>query len=252
MFEVSFEILLLLLAAAFFAGFIDAIAGGGGLITVPVLLLAGATPVTALATNKIQSLFGSATAAITYAKGGHVDLRAQFGSAMTAFVASIIGALLVTVLPVDWIRLILPGVLVTIAVFFAFKRGLQDEDRARRLSPGLFATTVVPLCGAYDGLLGPGAGSFYMLGFVTLAGFGVLKATAHSKLLNFASNAGALVAFAVFATPWWITGLAMGLAQVGGARVGSALAQKKGARLIKPLLVVTTITLAAKLIWDML
>ena len=252
MFEVSFEILLLLLVAGFFAGFIDAVAGGGGLVTVPVLLIAGANPVTALATNKIQALFGSATAAITYAKGGHVDLRAQSGSALIACVASIIGALLVTVLPVDWIRLILPVVLVAIAFFFAFKKGLNDEDRMRRLSPALFAATIVPLCGAYDGLLGPGAGSFYMLGFVTLAGYGVLKATAHTKLLNFASNAGALAAFAVVATPWWMTGLAMGLAQVAGARVGSILAQNKGARLIKPLLVLTTITLAAKLIWDML
>lgn len=252
MFEVSFEILLLLLVAGFFAGFIDAVAGGGGLVTVPVLLIAGANPVTALATNKIQALFGSATAAITYAKGGHVDLRTQSGSALIACVASIIGALLVTVLPVDWIRLILPVVLVAIAFFFAFKKGLNDEDRMRRLSPALFAATIVPLCGAYDGLLGPGAGSFYMLGFVTLAGHGVLKATAHTKLLNFGSNAGALAAFAVVATPWWMTGLAMGLAQVAGARVGSTLAQNKGARLIKPLLVLTTITLAAKLIWDML
>ena len=160
MFEVSFEILLLLLVAGFFAGFIDAVAGGGGLVTVPVLLIAGANPVTALATNKIQALFGSATAAITYARGGHVDLRAQSGSALIAFVASIIGALLVTVLPVDWIRLILPVVLVAIAFFFAFKKGLNDEDRVRRLSPALFAATIVPLCGAYDGLSGAGGWQF--------------------------------------------------------------------------------------------
>lgn len=252
MFEVTIDVLLLLIAAGFAAGFIDSIAGGGGLITVPVLLMAGANPVTALATNKIQGLFGSATAALAYAKGGHVNLKEQAGSALIAFVASIFGALLITVLPIDWIRLILPVILVAIALFFALKKGLNDQDRARRLSPALFAATIVPLCGAYDGLLGPGAGSFYMLGFVTLAGYGVLKATAHTKLLNFASNAGALAAFAIVATPWWFTGLAMGLAQVAGARAGSALAQKQGARMIKPLLVITTITLAAKLIWDML
>ena len=119
------------------------------------------------------------------------------------------------------------------------------------MSPAVFAVTLVPLCAAYDGLLGPGAGSFYMLAFVGLAGYGVLKATAHTKLLNFASNAGALCAFAVVATPWWFTGLAMGLAQIAGAQVGAGLAQKKGAKIIKPLLVLTTITLAAKLIWDM-
>lgn len=156
MLEVGIETLLLLMAAGFVAGFIDAVAGGGGLITVPVLLLAGANPVTALATNKIQGLFGAATAARAYAKGGHVKLRDQAGSAMIAFVASILGALLITILPTGWIRMILPVLLIGIALFFAFKKGLGDQDRARRLGPATFALTMVPLCGAYDGLLGPG------------------------------------------------------------------------------------------------
>lgn len=252
MFEVTFEVLLLLMAAGFAAGFIDAVAGGGGLITVPVLLIAGANPVTALATNKIQGLFGAATAAITYARGGHVDFRTQWKSAVIAFFASIGGALLVSVLPVELIRYALPVLLVGIALFFALKKGLDDVDRARRLSPLLFAATMVPLCAAYDGLLGPGAGSFYMLSFVGLAGYGILKATAHTKLLNFASNAGALAAFAVVATPWWLTGLAMGCAQIAGARVGAGLAQKQGAKVIKPLLVLTSVALALKLIWDLI
>lgn len=252
MLEVGIDTLLLLMAAGFAAGFIDAVAGGGGLITVPILLLAGANPVTALATNKIQGLFGSATAALTYAKGGYVDLREQSGAALVAFVASIVGALLVTILPTDWIRLFLPILLIGIAVFFATKKGLGDLDRVRRLSPALFTATMVPLCAAYDGLLGPGAGSFYMLAFVSMAGYGILKATAHTKLLNFASNAGALAAFALVATPWWVVGLCMGIAQIAGARAGAGLAQEKGARLIKPLLVLTSVTLAAKLIWDMI
>ncbi|MFW8593706.1 TSUP family transporter [Cribrihabitans neustonicus] len=251
MLEVGFETLLLLMAAGFVAGFIDAVAGGGGLITLPVLVIAGAGPVTALATNKIQGLFGAATATLAYARGGHVDLRSQAGSAMIAFGASIVGALLITVLPTDWIRLALPVLLIGIAVFFALKKGLGDLDRQRRLSPAVFAATMVPFCAAYDGLLGPGAGSFYMLAFVTLAGYGILKATAHTKLLNLASNAGALAAFALVAKPWWITGLLMGLAQIAGAQAGARLAQRKGARLIKPLLVLTSLSLAAKLLWDM-
>jgi len=250
--EVGFETLLLLLAAGFVAGFMDAVAGGGGLVTLPILLLAGANPLTALATNKIQGLFGTATAALAYARGGHVNLRDQSGLALIAFFASIAGAILISVLPTDWIRLILPVLLIGIAVFFATKKGLGDLDRARRISPALFAATMVPLCGAYDGLLGPGAGSFYMLAFVSLAGYGILKATAHTKLLNLASNAGALLAFAFVATPWWFTGIAMGLAQIAGAHAGARLAQKKGARLIKPLLVITSVTLGLKLLWDMI
>ena len=252
MLEVGFETLLLLLAAGFVAGFMDAVAGGGGLVTVPILLLAGANPITALATNKIQGLFGAGTAALAYARGGHVNLREQGRPAIIAFVASIAGALLVSVLPTGWIRMILPLLLIGIAVFFATKKGLRDTDRHRRMTPVLFAATMVTLCGAYDGLLGPGAGSFYMLAFVSMAGYGILKATAHTKLLNFASNAGALLAFAFVATPWWITGLAMGVAQIAGAAAGAKMAQKQGARLIKPLLVVTSVSLALKLLWDMI
>ncbi|CUI58189.1 TSUP family transporter [Cognatishimia activa] len=252
MFEVSFEILLILLAAGFIAGFVDSIAGGGGLIALPAMLLAGVPPLTALATNKIQGLFGAATAAYSYAKGGHVDLRKQLRPACISFIASIAGALLVSQLPTDLIRWFLPLLLVGVALFFAFQRGLNDEDKERRMSPFVFSASMVPLIAAYDGLLGPGTGSFFMLAFVSLAGYGILKATAHTKLLNCASNAGALLAFAFVATPFWMTGLAMGVAQIFGARLGASLAQKIGARLIKPLLVFTTLAMAAKLLWDLI
>lgn len=252
MLEVAPEILALLMVAAFFAGFVDSIAGGGGLITLPVLILAGAPPITALATNKVQGIFGSGMAAWRYSRAGHVNLRRQLRPALIAFVASVIGAFLASKLPTDVIRIGLPFLLIAIALFFAFKPGLDDIDRTQRLSPLVFMATLVPFVGFYDGLVGPGAGAFYMLGFVALAGFGVLRATAHTKLLNFASNVGGLLAFSIVASPWWITGLCMGAAQMAGARVGSALAMKIGARLIKPLLVVTSFALAARLMWDWL
>ncbi|WP_380055273.1 TSUP family transporter [Falsihalocynthiibacter sp. SS001] len=251
MFEVTYDILALLILAGFFAGFIDAIAGGGGLITVPVLLLVGGSPIDALATNKVQGVFGAATAAISYARAGMVSLREQIVPATISFSASVVGALLISVLPVDLIRLVLPFLMVAIALFFAFKPGLDDNDRTRRMSGPVFMATMVPLIAAYDGLLGPGTGSFFMIAFVTLAGYGVLKATAHTKLLNFASNLGAIVAFSFVATPWWFTGLAMGAAQIAGATCGAALAVKIGSRVIKPLLVITSASLAVKLLWDM-
>lgn len=251
MFEVSYDLLMLLILAGFLAGFVDAIAGGGGLITVPVLILAGASPITALSTNKVQGVFGAATAAIAYARAGQVSLREQLFPAALAFIASFGGALLVSVLPVDWIRFLLPILMVGIALFFALKPGLDDTDRVRRMSVPVFTATMIPLVAAYDGLLGPGTGSFFMIAFVSLAGYGVLKATAHTKLLNFASNLGAIIAFSVVATPWWFTGLAMGAAQILGATCGAALAVKIGAKVIKPLLVITSAGLAAKLLWDM-
>lgn len=251
MFELTFDLALLLLGAAFAAGFVDAIAGGGGLITVPALMLAGIPPAQALATNKVQGAFGAATAAISYASRGLVDLRSQWRPALVAGFAGAAGAVLVSAIPTDGLRLILPVILIGIAVFFAIKPGLDDLDRTRRLSPLLFAATAVPLIGFYDGLVGPGAGAFYMIAFVSLAGYGVLKATAHTKLLNFASNIEGLLAFALIGKPLWLIGIGMGLAQVLGAMLGARLASRIGARLIKPLLVVTSTALALRLIWQL-
>lgn len=251
MFEMTTDIVLMLIAAGFIAGFIDSIAGGGGLITVPALMLAGIPPAQALATNKVQGAFGAATAAISYASSGLVNLRRQWPSALIAFAAGIAGAALVSYLPTQTLRYGLPVILIGIAVFFALKPGLDDSDRIQRITPAVFAATVVPLIGFYDGLVGPGTGAFFMLSFVMLAGYGVLKATAHTKLLNFASNAGGLLAFAIIGKPLWLIGLAMGVAQMGGAWLGSRLAVRIGARVIKPLLVVTSTALALRLIWQL-
>jgi len=244
------DLLAVLVLVAFAAGVIDAIAGGGGLLTVPALLLAGLPPVAALATNKIQGCFGAASAAVAYARAGQVRPASQAGPAALAFAAAGAGALLASSLPVEAIRDGLPVLLIAIALYFALKKGLGDDDRTERLSAPAFGATLVPAVGFYDGLLGPGAGSFYMLGFVTLRGMGLLRATAHTKLLNAASNLGALAVFALVAQPWWGLGLAMALAQVAGATLGARLALRVGARVIRPLLVAVSLALAARLLWQ--
>lgn len=246
------QLVLALVAAAVAAGFVDSIAGGGGLITLPVLMLAGLPADQALATNKVQGSFGAATAAFSFARSGLVDLRRQLPSAALAAAAGAAGALLVTALPTQALRVVLPVVLIGIALFFALKPGLNDIDRAPRLTPAAFALTAVPGVAFYDGLIGPGAGAFYMIAFVTLAGYGILRATAHTKLLNFASNIGALGAFALTGQPLWLLGLLMGAGQMLGAWLGSRMAMRIGARVIKPLLVVTSTALALRLVWQML
>ncbi|MBV0892674.1 TSUP family transporter [Paracoccus sp. Z118] len=251
MFELTIEIVAVLFLTAMAAGFIDSIAGGGGLITVPVLMLAGLTPEQALATNKVQASFGAGTAALSYARNGLVDLRSQWRTALIAFAAGVAGAAMVTWLPTQALRVMLPVILLAIAAFFAFRKGLDDSDRAQRMTPALFALTIVPAVGFYDGLIGPGAGAFYMLGFVLLAGYGILKATAHTKLLNFASNLGGLAAFALTGHPMWLVGLVMIPAQILGATLGSRMAMRVGAKVIKPLLVVTSTALALRLLWQM-
>jgi hypothetical protein len=252
MFEIATGLALLLILAAFLAGIVDSIAGGGGLITVPALLLAGADPVQALATNKLQGTFGSGTAAISYARAGHVRLSDQLGMAAVSAVAGAGGALIAHLIPVEALRLIMPLVLIAIAAFFALRKGLSDADRTRRMGQGLFTLTAVPLIAAYDGFFGPGTGSFFMMGFVLLAGYGVLRATAHTKLLNFASNAGSLLVFVFSGATWWMVGLCMGVAQIAGAAIGARLAMRVGARLIRPLLVFTSTAMALRLIWQAL
>lgn len=249
-FEVSLHLVALLALAAFVAGMVDSIAGGGGLITVPALLLAGADPVTGLATNKLQGTFGSATAALAYGRAGHVRLGDQAGMAAVSALGGAGGAMVAHLVPADVLRLIMPVVLIGIALFFALKPGLSDADRTERLKPAAFTFTAVPLIAAYDGFFGPGTGSFFMLTFVMLAGFGVLKATAHTKLLNFASNLGSLLVFVAAGAVWWKVGLVMAAAQTAGAALGARLAMRVGARLIRPLLVFTSGAMALRLIWQ--
>ncbi|WP_062228105.1 TSUP family transporter [Aureimonas frigidaquae] len=243
-------VVLLIVAAAFLAGYVDAIAGGGGLITIPALLLGGIDPLSALGTNKLQSLFGSGSATLAYARKGHIEVARLLPAAALACLGSAAGALLATVLPPDLLGRILPFLLIGIALYFAFKPNLSDVDRDRRVSPMAFALFIVPLIGSYDGLFGPGTGSFFMIAFVALAGYGVLKATAHTKLLNFASNIGGFAVFALSGSIHWKLGLAMGVAQFLGARLGAASAMRFGARLIRPLLVVICTALALRLLWS--
>lgn len=239
---------LLLALAGFLAGFIDSIAGGGGLITIPALIISGMNPITALGTNKLQGLFGSATATISYARGGHVNLKKQIPSAILSCLGAGIGAYTATLISPKWFLTILPFILIAIALYFAFKNELSDADKQAKLTPIIFAASMVPIIGFYDGIFGPGTGSFFMLAFVSLAGYGILKATAHTKLLNFASNFGAFIVFIGFGAIDWKVGFVMGLMQIAGAKLGANLAMKNGSKIIKPLLVITCTALAIKLL----
>lgn len=248
--DLALHLLPALFLAAVAAGFIDAIAGGGGMVTIPAMLLAGIPPLQVLGTNKLQSLFGSGSASWNYARHGLVDLRAQLPMATAAAAGAACGAMLATVVPGQWLRAALPLLLAGIALYFALKRDIGTVERQRRLGPLAFGAGFVPVVGFYDGVFGPGTGSFLMLGFVSLAGFGILKATAHTKFLNFGSNVGALLVFVAAGAVLWKVGLVMGVGQWVGARLGSRFAMRQGARVIRPLLVVVSIALALRLLAD--
>ncbi|WP_336487937.1 TSUP family transporter [Methylobacterium nigriterrae] len=239
-----------LFAVALAAGCVDAIAGGGGLITMPSLILAGLDPVSAIATNKLQGSAGSCSATVAFARRGLIRWPEAWPIALSAGAASILGALCVSLLPRAVLDAGVPILLVAIALYFATAKRMSSEDATARMSRGAFAVSVAPAVGFYDGVFGPGAGAFYMVGFVTLLGLGVVRATAHTKLANAASNVGSLALFAASGHVVWPIGIAMAAGAFLGAQIGSLLAMRLGARLIRPLLVTIACAMALRLLSD--
>ena len=210
LFMVSPLLLGVLFFVAMLAGFIDSIAGGGGLLTIPALMAAGMSPANALATNKLQACGGSISATIYFIRRKVVSLSDQkLNIAMS-------GALLVQYVQADVLRQILPILVICIGLYFLLMPKLGEEDRQRRMYGLPFALVAGGCVGFYDGFFGPAAGSFYALAFVTLCGFNLAKATAHAKLLNATSNIGGLLLFILGGKVIWATGFVMLVGQFLG------------------------------------
>jgi uncharacterized protein len=239
-----------LAGVALVAGFVDAVAGGGGLLCLPALLLAGLDPVAALATNKLQGTFGTGSATFAFWSRGALEPKRHLPAIATTFVGAALGVMAVAYAPTRLLSGILPPLLILIAIYFAVSPRLSDLSSAPRLNPRVFTFFFAPLIGLYDGVFGPGTGSFFMLVLVTLFGLGVVEATGRTKLLNFTSNVASLLIFALGGKIVWIIGFTMGVCQIIGAQVGAHMAIRSGARLIRPLLVTVCIVIAVKLLLD--
>jgi uncharacterized membrane protein YfcA len=237
-----------LVGVAFVAGLVDSIAGGGGLLTLPALLLAGLDPIVALGTNKVQASAASVSATIAFARRGLIDGRTAAPFVASAALASLIGAFCISLLPRSWLETLVPILLILFAFYFALSPRISEHGGDPRLSPRIFALTLIPLVGFYDGVFGPGAGTFYMMAFVTFLRFGIVRATGYTKAANAASNLGSLAFFAVRGGIVWPLGLAMACGAFLGAQIGARLAMRLGARLIRPLLVTVSSLMAARLL----
>lgn len=240
----------LLWVVALVAGFVDSIAGGGGLLCLPALLLAGFDPVAALATNKVQGSFGTASATLAFTRKGHLDLLANWKSVAATFAGACLGVLAVQVAPVRLLSGLLPVLLIAMAIYFALSPRLSNADAHPRLPFAFFIAGFAPVIGFYDGIFGPGTGSFFMLALVTLFGFGIVRATATTKLLNLTSNLASVIMFTFTGKIVWSVGLMMGVGQFIGAQAGSHLAMARGVAVIRPLLVVVCCALTVKLLAD--
>ncbi len=239
----------LLMLAAFVAGMIDAVAGGGGLITIPALLAAGVPPIQALATNKLQSSIGTGGAVIAFARGGHLDWRRSLPAAAGAFAGAALGAWLLTLIDPGFLAGVLPVLLVAMAIYFLVSPRMGDEDRHSRVGPAMLVAVAFAI-GCYDGFFGPGTGSFYTTALVALFGLGMIRAVARAKLLNLASNLAGLIVLMAGGHILWLTGLAMALASVAGGQVGARVAMRFGAGAARPLLIAMSLALTARLLAD--
>ena len=237
-----------LTATAVLTGFIDAVAGGGGLIMLPALLFSGVPPIQALATNKLQSVFGTAVATRNYARAGLVNWREHKLAMVLVFIGATAGVLLVQTVEAAVLSLIVPLLLVAVAVYVLVSPRMTDEDAHQRLSERGYAP-VGGLVGLYDGFFGPGTGSFFTASLVALRGYGLTRATGVTKLLNFTSNVASVLFFALGGKMLWLLGLCMAGGAMLGGWLGSHSAIRFGAKLIRPLLVIISLGLTARLLW---
>jgi uncharacterized membrane protein YfcA len=241
---------LFLLAASFFAGFIDSIAGGGGLIQLPALLIGLPKSETAevLGTNKLSSIFGTSTAAALYRKQIKPDPKVLIAMGLPAFLGSAGGAVLASKIPTSSMRPMVLVLLIIVAIYTWFKPDLGKFENLRHLPKRRVQIAAIAgvVFGFYDGIFGPGTGSFLMLILVASLGYAFITASAIAKVVNVATNVGAIMVFGINGAVIWQIGIIMGVANISGAIIGARLAIKGGSTLVRKVFLFVTVALIVK------
>lgn len=232
-----------------FAGFVDSIAGGGGLITLPVMLSVIPDPQLAFGTNKMQAVFGAVSATGHYAYAGALPLRECVRGGLVTFFGAVLGTLAVQSLGTQFLKVGAPLMLMAVAIYSVLRPRLGEESRQPKLSRLQFDLIFGLLIGFYDGFFGPGTGTFWTMAFVLVMGFQLTPAIAHTKAYNLASNVCSFALFAWAGRVDYLAGTAMGLGQLLGARFGSRLVMNRGAAIIRPLFIAVVLGLTAKLLY---
>ena len=248
--ELSLATGLFLLSASFLAGFVDSIAGGGGIVQLPALLigLPNSPAAEVLGTNKLSAVFGTTTAAALYRKQIKPDPKVLIGMAIPAFFGSAVGALLASRIPTSSMRPMILVLLIAVAIYTWLKPDLGKLENLRhvpkqRIQIGALAGAVI---GFYDGIFGPGTGSFLMLILVATLGYAFITASAIAKVVNVATNVGALIVFGINGAVIWQIGIIMGFANISGAIIGSRLAIRGGSTLVRKVFLLVTIVLIVR------
>ena len=245
---------LFLALASGFAGFVDAVAGGGGLVQLPALLIGlNDKPIPLiLGTNKVPSIFGTTSAAINYFKKVKPDLHITSYMALPAFLGSVSGARLAAEVPKDIFRPLILSLLILVSLYTFFRPhlGLEEKLRFSRQKTKVIVALCGLLIGFYDGIFGPGTGTFLIFLLVSLIGYAFIKASATAKIVNIATNLGAIISFHFTGHIWWKLGFALAIANVTGGILGSKLAIKGGSKLVRKFFLVVSVILIAKVGYD--
>jgi len=250
----SVEVLIFLAIASGFAGFVDAMAGGGGLIQLPALIigLPNKELPLILGTNKVPSIFGTSAAARNYFKNLKPDIPLTITMMVPAFIGSIAGAAFAASVPKEFFKPFIVLLLTSVAIYTWRKPDLgMSENLKFTNQKRLFLVALIGLLiGFYDGIFGPGTGTFLVFFLVSGIGYAFLKASGTAKLVNIATNAGAILSFQITGHIWWQLGLLLAIANVSGAILGSRLAIKGGSPLVRKVFLVVTFLLITRVAWD--
>jgi uncharacterized membrane protein YfcA len=250
----SIEIAIFLAIASGFAGFVDAMAGGGGLIQLPALIvgLPNKELPLILGTNKVPSIFGTAAAARNYFKNIKPDIPLTLSMMGSAFVGSMGGASLAAAVPKDFFKPFIVFLLIAVAIYTWVKPelGMSENLKYTHKKRLVIVALIGLLIGFYDGIFGPGTGTFLVFFLVSGIGYAFLKASGTAKLVNISTNAGAILSFQLTGHIWWQLGLLLAVANVTGAIIGSRLAIKGGSPLVRKVFLAVTFLLITRVAWD--
>ncbi len=245
--EITITTLIILTFTAFVAGFADSIAGGGATITIPALLSFGIPPLDAIGTNKVQSCFGSLSSTLYFYKKGNLRIKENIPFIISVFIFSAFGTIAVQFCNTEFLEKFIPLFLIIFACYFLFSPNINEESAKARIGKTALMFVLGGI-GFYDGFFGPGTGSFLMIAMIALGGFPLIKSLAHAKLFNFTTNIASLIFFALGGYIILPVGLCMALGQFIGANLGSRVALRYGVKVIKPLIVIVSLTMCVKLL----
>ena len=234
------EILTFLFLIAIVAGFLDTLVGGGGLLAVPALMLSGMPPIYVLGTNKLQGSMGTGAATLLLLRRKKLHWKNIKPLMLASFIGAAIGSIIIQFMDAEILSFVIPCVLGFIAIYFIFA---PEPKKKQRLSNNSYQNVVVPAIAGYDGMFGPGTGSFFVLAGVAIKKLDIIKSTVMAKPLNFSSNIASLLVFLSFGHVVWVVGLIMMLGQAIGAFLGTHYLFKVNPKAIRILIVIMSLAM---------